>query len=128
MLKPDQMETLPLAGLTADVIAALPAETALTDADGEVVGVVLTPDDYLGYRQLVYEWARNLPEARWSPNADGSLTSERERSDALPPVPPAAARLLDGSTASLVRAIEALGGAAERSRKDAEDPQRNRAA
>ena len=93
MLKPDQMETLPLNGLEPAVVRDLFAETAVTASAGHVCGVILSADAYMRYRALVYEWARNVPED------DGAApTADAGERPARP--------LTDGSTADLIRQIE----------------------
>ena len=62
MLKPDQMDTLPLEGLSLSAVAALERETAVVGKDGEIAGVIFSPAAYRELRDAFYDFAACVPE------------------------------------------------------------------
>ena len=62
MLKPEQMETLPVGGLCGKAVRELPEATALVGDDGKVAGVVMSPAVYADWRSAFYDFAAGLAE------------------------------------------------------------------
>ena len=62
MLKPEQMDALPVDEVSPDRLAGLERETAVVDGEGRVVGVVFSPGAYAETRAAFFDFAAALPE------------------------------------------------------------------
>ena len=62
MLKPEQMETLPVAEVSAARIVKVKRETALLDSEGRVAAVLFPPEAYANARAAFFDLAAALPE------------------------------------------------------------------
>ena len=98
MLKPEQMQKLAADGLDPAAVRGLDREAALVDADGAVCGVVLSVDDFLGYREMVYEWAWAQRPGRREDAGNGDAGT-------VPLPGGVAGRPTGGSTAALLERI-----------------------